>query len=234
MDTFPSSEGAEESVKKLEQPFGPDSFGRALEQSVPKYGLPDPLDVEEKHVAQDVSPAPTLKRVKLPQFLWHTLYADGLALSTILSALNVAVQHLAFYPNHRAVQEVVDSLIAQGLTQATIDTYNRYFGTQTVPLRLALNRDDRESILNATPDVSPANVAVALWKLLTSHEPTRLRRCPECQTYFFDRTRNRKKQYCSPRCTSRATSRDYRRAGKERAKRAAHRVTTNRKNSLRP
>lgn len=71
-----------------------------------------------------------------------------------------------------------------------------------------------------------------LWLLIPEPDP-RLRRCPECGTYFVDNTRNRSKVRCGSRCTSRMTSRAHRAEGKEREWRRRRRVTVNRRISPR-
>ena len=103
---------------------------------------------------------------------------------------------------------MVDCLIEQGLTQRTIDEFNRLFGTEMMPLRLAWDEHDGRVFIS--PEMSPRNVPRAVWLLLRSAQPTRLRRCPACHKYFFDLTRNASQRYCTQRCTSRTTSRAYR------------------------
>jgi predicted RNA-binding Zn ribbon-like protein len=135
-------------------------------------------------------------------FLEHAVFGT-LEFSTLLDALNDPR-----HPDGARARAVVDRLIAQGLTQGTINTFNRVFGDEMMPLRLVWDKHDGRVFVH--PYMSPGNVPRAVWLLLRSAQPTRLRRCPACQTYFFDLTRNASQRYCTRRCTSRTTSRAYR------------------------
>jgi hypothetical protein len=141
-------------------------------------------------------------QVRTPRFLVPTLYGS-LELPTLLLALNTPL-----HPDCGRARAVVDCLVRQGLAAVTIDAFNQLFGAEVMPLRLA--RDLVDGVPVITPDVAAQHIPLALWHLLRSDQPTRLRRCPECHTYFFDRTRNASQRYCTGRCTSRATSRGYR------------------------
>lgn len=159
------------------------------------------------------------KPARWPKFLARTVYGTH-QLSTILFALNQPR-----HPDHTDARAVVNILMAQGLSRAAVGAFNRPFGKGKIPLRLYWWRE-RDGKSHCRPDVPETRVSFALWHLLTSGGTTRLRQCPECGTYFFDRTRNASKRYCASRCASRATSRQYRAAGKEREARRARRVTT--------
>jgi hypothetical protein len=138
-----------------------------------------------------------------PAFLRDTL-AHSHAIFVLVDALNN-------HPSHPATvrfRPVVDYLLEEGLTQRTIDEFNRRFGAEVMPLRLIWDEHDGRTFV--FPDVSLGNLPIALWQLLRSDQPTRLRRCPVCRTYFFDPTRNASKHYCSKRCASQTTSRTYR------------------------
>jgi predicted RNA-binding Zn ribbon-like protein len=126
-----------------------------------------------------------------------------LEFSALLDALNDPR-----HPDGARARAVVDRLIEQGLTPRTITTFNHVFGDEMMPLRLAWDEHDGRVFIS--PEMSPGNVPRAVWLLLRSARPTRLRRCPACQTYFFDLTRNASQRYCTKRCTSRTTSRAYR------------------------
>ena len=53
---------------------------------------------------------------------------------------------------------------------------------------------------------------LALRDLIVAREVFRLRRCPECQVFFFDDTKNGRKKYCNPTaCGNRAKQRAFRR-----------------------
>lgn len=59
----------------------------------------------------------------------------------------------------------------------------------------------------------PVLISLAAWTLLSDPAlASRLRQCPTCSRYFFDRTRNRSKKRCSRACKDRTWNRRARRA----------------------
>ena len=147
-----------------------------------------------------------------PKYLRRNLYGTHI-LSTILQALNIPE-----HPEHANARAVIDALIRKGRPHAAIGEFNRRFGMQSIQLRLRYWKGD------VSADIPPTQLRFALWQLLLllRDSPNRFRRCPECDTYFFDRSKNASAQRCGKKCSSRATSRDYRAAGKERDRRRKH------------
>lgn len=69
-----------------------------------------------------------------------------------------------------------------------------------------------------TPGDPPLPASLCLWTILTDERiASRIRRCPVCQAYFLDMTKNRQQQRCSPYCTHRHWNRQQRRKAGHRA-----------------
>lgn len=142
------------------------------------------------------------RRPRTPSFLHQNLYGS-FELPALLDTLNSPRD-----PAHIAVRSVVERMTKDGPTRHAVRLFNRHFGKKAIPLQLRLAR--RDGRITAWPALLPSADALALWWVLTTSGPLRIRRCLECQRYFFDRTRNSSKMYCTATCQTRTTSRRYR------------------------
>src|SRR5262245_61012281 len=163
------------------------------------------------HQESPIQESPIHQRLKVPKDLprlrQKTLYGH-LELSTVIDALNGTWE--LFQDEVRAV---VDSLI-DGNPSRAVKIFNQHFGDETIRLRLKFWKLGAQ--FRITDDVPQQRVSTALRKLLLSSDPMRIKKCPACPKYFFDRTRPRNQRYCMPTCQSRETSRTYRRNEKKR------------------
>jgi CGNR zinc finger len=148
-------------------------------------------------------------RKRVPSFLHSALYGS-LELAHLLTVLN----HQPGpgdrpHPEQRKLRRIVDRLSEDGPRSQAIKLFNRLYGTTQFPLRLRLVR--RAGVVTPWPEVS-STPAMMLWWILISRSSPRVAKCvdSDCGRYFFDRTRNRGKKYCSGPCLSRATSRTFR------------------------
>lgn len=57
-----------------------------------------------------------------------------------------------------------------------------------------------EEIENILRSMNFITFGFALWSLMTTPLAYRLRQCPECETFFIDKTKNRSGIYCGPGC----------------------------------
>jgi hypothetical protein len=178
-------------VNNLRTKWSPYMIGDALQRRQRRFGEGD---APRKPMAPDDAPAPKARRQRPPKDLLrlHPKTLGGhLELSTILGALN----HPG-YPNQSQVREVVNCLIA-GNPQQAVRLFNRYFGDHTIDLRLRFFQLAEEFVI--LDNVPPTRLPTALQKLLLSPDSLRMKKCPECSKYFFDRTRRRNQKYCNAR-----------------------------------
>lgn len=115
----------------------------------------------------------------------------------------------------RRAQELIDPLFdSEGTLRPSARAarqFNLWWEGREVPLRLvfdATSRPFRSVVLDSIPYL--------LWRVLTSEDADRVRRCPQCGRYFFDGTRNQSQRRCSPRCTNRFWNRARRRSADHR------------------
>ena len=121
-------------------------------------------------------------------------------------------------PEFRAVRQVLFDLFAAIANQmppeaATVDTFNRYLAEALAKTRLVFAEDAYHLALAA-----PAtDLREPLWFILQSaadvlaHEDRRrLKKCPECDWVFLDRTKNGGRIWCNPAvCGSTTKARRY-------------------------
>ena len=158
----------------------------------------------------------------LPRYLQGTLY-QSLDIQWLLTVLNTPAE-----PECAPARELVHELLAHGPTRHFFELFQASFvvpGFSFASSQVrAIDADPYDLQLWDTAEIPrvpaegkeqriPVAVATsnALWRWYVSKDPWRLKRCIECQQYFFDATRNGKKQHCTDRCKSRHTSRDHRR-----------------------
>ncbi len=107
---------------------------------------------------------------------------------------------------HRKVREYLDTAVYSGTSQILRNRIN-----QEVIRRIRHFQLDRNWEL--TPDSQDENVDetvyYALFRLLlTLHQnPGRLKKCPDCKNFHWDRTHNLSKKFCSDRCRNRVAQR---------------------------
>jgi len=102
-------------------------------------------------------------------------------------------------------RELVDAFLAHGQTPHLVKLFNASFRAPALPITLKLRHD---LDLQDLPVFTPTGGALHQW--MTAKDPWRLKRCVECQHYFFDATKNGRKLHCSERCSTRHGSRTYR------------------------
>lgn len=115
-------------------------------------------------------------------------------------------------PYHNTACEIVDTLLEKGLTPEVIQLYNqRAEGITLSPKLLCFETGDgyrAEPDIQWTPDVMHALMRLLCSKVLIS----RLKKCPECSTYFFDHTKRNNAIYDTRRCAGRVRMRRSRTA----------------------
>ena len=159
----------------------------------------------------------------LPKFLRETIYSTTYC-STLLDVLS--------NPQHSQYERVVDvisPLIEKGAKNETAreawQRFNRWFQGQPetwgdkpwsggledyVPGAWDPDGDDLEIV--PSDDISPSTYASLKAFLESRPSRRRLKRCLECQAYFFDRTKRNNAVYHTPACANRAGVRRFRAA----------------------
>jgi uncharacterized C2H2 Zn-finger protein len=121
----------------------------------------------------------------LPKFLEHTIY-DTPEWIMIRGSTE-----------HPQVRVVLDALVEKGI-EAAVEAFNETFGQVSPPShRLKVHRLAGRSV---ALDANPMTIDRALKALLLSDQPERVKRCPVCQTFFFDPTKRGTKTYDTLRC----------------------------------
>jgi hypothetical protein len=133
----------------------------------------------------------------LPKFLERTIYATP---EWTLIRLNF---------HHPPVRAVLDALAEKGI-EAAVDAFHREFANERPPPhRLKVHEVSGRKIVM---EEHPMTLARALKELLLSYQPERVKRCPECGNYFFDRTKRANAVHDRKRCTNLALDRKYKAA----------------------
>ena len=148
---------------------------------------PQPETAGQPVAAGTAPPGQSAEQAVRPKFLQGTLYGTP-PLSYLLTFLNSPDPH----GENAAVRTIVDALSTHGVTEETLKLFTTTFGSGRLQMDYT----------------APAG---AVSHLLLCNDPWRLKRCVECEQYFFDVSRNGRTRFCTQRCTSRHTSRDYRR-----------------------
>jgi hypothetical protein len=143
------------------------------------------------------------KPVPIPEFLRQTIYGKH-AWSVLLEVL-WNQQHR----DHDAVAEIIDVLIDKGTGLEALHEATQRFtqwarGKPMPPIELGVTTDANGHLMVYEEDEHADPVLLALKAFLMSEASRpRVKRCPECGHYFFDKTKRNNAMYDTRRCASR-------------------------------
>jgi CGNR zinc finger len=152
------------------------------------------------------------KPLPIPEFLRDTIYGKH-TWSVLLEVLSNP-QHR----DHNAVAGIVNVLIGKGtgleaLAEAT-ECFRRWARHKPMPpmeLWATTAADGRPIVYEEDENIDPVMLALKAFLMSEASWP-RVKRCPECGRYFFDRTKRNNARYDSSTCATRVRGRRFRAA----------------------
>jgi hypothetical protein len=126
--------------------------------------------------------------------------------------------HLKYEATRRIESILLDSLdqLPSGrLTRAAIEAFNGLMTGDAGGVQLMLESGNRTAAIVGTD--APVSAAYILWKVVQHWVLHRLKRCPQCERWFADESKNVTGVRCSTACTNRYWNRARRRAANHKA-----------------